>query len=437
MTTKSDLFRRTVLLPADDPFYTPPAGYEDTDPGTVLRSRSIEASFFSDVPDPVDAWQVLYRTTAINGSAIATVTTIFKPTGAKLDRFVSYATAYDSSATECDPSYVYQLGSDSSDNLDTDFEFLLIEGYLLQGYIVSSSDYEGPDAAFSPGQLEGYCLLDSLRAVGNFADTLGLTTDTPDIVAHGYSGGAIATGWASTLQSSYAPDLSIKGWVHGGTPVNLTAVVIYIANTTWSGFLPAAVAGLSSATAYGAQLQPVLDEILTDAGRTALEYTESNCMDNDISEYSFTSLLSYEFQTLGPALLQQDVVSGILTDCIMGLTSSQTPTAPVLMYHALQDEIIPYADADALAERYCDRGVDITFTTYEEGGHVTTAVIGIPEAYTFVNDAFAGTTSTGCVSNSELGTSLDLISDLLGLAVELEPIIVKLIDLVGDLILDE
>ena len=419
------MFRRTVPLPADDPFYTPPAGFESQVPGAVLRSRSVDASFFSDVPDPVFGYQLLYRTTAINGSAIASVTTIFKPLLSYPDRFVSYATAYDSSATECDPSYAYQLGSDSSDNSDTDEEFLFIEGYLLQGYTVSSSDYEGPDAAFTPGHLEGMCLLDSLRAVSNYASSLGFNTKTPAIVAYGYSGGAIATGWAATLQDSYAPELPVKAWIHGGTPVNLTGVLLYDANTSNSGYLPAAVAGLAKPSAYGAQLQPILDEILTSDGQTALAYANSHCMSDDLNQYEFISLLSYQFQTLGPALLQQPTLSAILQENIMGLTSNLTPKAPVLLIHALQDEIIPYANASALAQRYCSRGVDITFTTYEKGGHVSTAIVSAPETYTYVNNAFAGKLGSGCTYNSQLNATLSIV----GLIVELEPIISKLVDI--------
>lgn len=94
--------------PSTDPFYQPPEGFESQKPGTILRQRSIVASFFGLIPDPVEAHQLLYRTTAINGSAIATATTIFKPLAPKTDRFVSFHTAYDSSGVTCNPSYQYQ-----------------------------------------------------------------------------------------------------------------------------------------------------------------------------------------------------------------------------------------------------------------------------------------------------------------------------------------
>ena len=43
---------------------------------------------------------------------------------------------------------------------------------MFLGYIVVSPDYEGPDAAFPVGRLEGMGVLDSMRAVNNYADEL-------------------------------------------------------------------------------------------------------------------------------------------------------------------------------------------------------------------------------------------------------------------------
>ena len=80
------------LLPSVDPFYKPPSGFENQAPGSILRSRKIATAYFGLIPNPVQAWQLLYRTTAIDGSAIATVTTVFKPLNAKKDRFVSFHT---------------------------------------------------------------------------------------------------------------------------------------------------------------------------------------------------------------------------------------------------------------------------------------------------------------------------------------------------------
>ncbi|GAM91232.1 hypothetical protein ANO11243_092790 [Dothideomycetidae sp. 11243] len=390
----------TVPLPANDPFYTPPAGYASTAPGTILRSRTITAAFFGLVPDPVSAWQLLYRTTAVNGSAIAEVTTVFKPANAMLDRFISYTTAYDSSDTACNPSYDYREGAMATNNDESGAEFVVIEGYLVQGYIVASPDYEGPDAAFSAGPLEGMGTLDGMRAVKNFHATLGLTTSDPAIVGTGYSGGAIASGWAAALQPTYAPDLCMRGWALGGTPANLTGTMLTIDNTTFSGFLFAAVDGLASPSAFGATLKPVLDRISTAAGKAALAYSATHCFEDDLDEYPDTSFLSYQFQTLGPKVLQQPAVKKVFDANLLGVKKADTPTAPTLVYHAAMDEIIPYANASSLVQRWCAHGASVQFTTYPVGEHASTLVVAVPQVYAFVASAFAETLATGCSANS-------------------------------------
>lgn len=412
--------------PSEDPFYQPPAGFESQDPGTILRQRKINAGFLGLIPDPVDAYQLLYRTTTINGSAIAEVTTIFKPLFPKTDRFISFHTAYDSSATICNPSYNYQLGAPPTD-LIASAEQLLLQSYLLLGYIVASPDYEGPDAAFSPGHLEGMGVLDGMRAVSNFKGTLGFTTDKPMIVGTGYSGGAIATGWAASLQPSYASELDIKGWAQGGTPANLTGTLLFIDETLFSGFIPPAVAGLSMPSAYGAEFAPLLSRVLTPKGRQALNYARSHCAVEDLIKYPETSLFSKSFQTMGRGLLTNPIVSSILKENTLGLKPHETPRAPVFVYHATQDEIIPYSNASTMVDSWCRHGANVKFTTYGNGGHATTEIIALPDVINFVEAAFAGTTESGCSRNTELANILNPIA----LGVELEPILVQLLEVLA------
>ncbi|KAL4892998.1 secretory lipase-domain-containing protein [Aspergillus ambiguus] len=392
--------------PTNDPFYQPPVGFENEAPGTILRNRSVVASFFGLVPNPVEAHQLLYRTTAINGSAISTVTTIFKPLGAKTDRFVSFHTAYDSSSINCTPSYQYQLGTPQT-SLIASVEMLIIEAYLLMGYIVASPDYEGPDAAFSPGHLEGMGVLDGMRAVSSFHSTLGLDNEDPMIVGVGYSGGAIASGWAASLQAGYAPELDVKGWVAGGTPSNLTGTLLLLDDSAFSGFIPAAIVGLSAPSAYGAQLAPVINRIITDEGREKLEAAATQCAVADLVTFFEQSLFDTSIQTLGRGILDQPTIKQVLEDNVMGVKKSETPMAPMFVYHATGDEVIPYADASTTVDSWCNNGVDVKFTTFESGGHATTEVIALPNAIKFVEAAFEGSTETGCSSDTELANKLN------------------------------
>ena len=75
-----DVQRGRPVLPDDDPFYYPPAGFEHAAPGTVLRSRDVELAFMGLIPQKFTATQLLYRSTDRNGVPEATVTTVLAPT---------------------------------------------------------------------------------------------------------------------------------------------------------------------------------------------------------------------------------------------------------------------------------------------------------------------------------------------------------------------
>ena len=380
----------TPNAPDSDPFYSPPSGFASKAPGTLLKSRTITAAF----SDPNASYQLLYRTTAIDGSAIAAVTTIFVPKTPLRDRFVSFHTAYDSSNNTCNPSYQYQQGAPQTD-LILNAEEMILSMYLKKNYIVSSPDYEGPDAAFGAGRLAGMGVLDSMRAVSSFT-TLGFTTKTPAIAGVGYSGGGIATGWAASLHPTYAPELPIKGWSSGGTPANLTGTTVFADGTLFSGFILAAIAGLLKPTAYGAQLSPLLNSIITPLGRTELDFANTHCAIADVANASFQSILSTKYQSEGPRLLYDPVVAPVLRQNIMGLVKKETPIAPVYLFHASGDEIIPYANATTLYDSWCRNGASVTFKTYSVGGHATTEFAGATDALNFVVSAFAGTVKSGC-----------------------------------------
>jgi pimeloyl-ACP methyl ester carboxylesterase len=414
-----------AVLPQYDPFYTAPAGYENEAPGTILRTRRVATAYLGLIPNLVEAWQLLYRTTAINGTAISTATTVFKPIGAMTDRFVSFQTAYDGSAETgaCDPSYNYQLFAPQID-LISSVEFFLLQAYILKGYIVSSPDYEGPDAAFSAGRLAGMGVLDSMRAVVNFKDTLGLSTSNPSIVGYGYSGGGIATGWAASLLQNYATELNVKGWASGGTPANVTGTALLVDGTVFAGFLPQALVGLNADSAYHAELNPVLERIATTYGKQQLDIAQQICSVQNLLTFAFGQVQSTKFQTLGDQVFYEPTLSNILSRNTMGINADETPKVPVYLYHATNDEVIPYTNATTLYSDWCADGASVQFVTVANGGHATTEIIGFVGAYEFVDAAFAGTTAKGC----SMSTILDETINPLALGLQLEPVIVGLLN---------
>ncbi|KAJ0416340.1 secretory lipase-domain-containing protein [Aspergillus carlsbadensis] len=414
--------------PSTDPFYKPPTGFEFREPGTILRQRKIRAAFFGLIPDPVDAYQLLYRTTAVNGSAIATVTTVFKPRYPYTDRFVSFHTEYDSSSVDCNPSYQYRLGAFQTGIIPS-VELPITQAYLLKGYIVASPDYEGPDAAFGAARLAGMGVLDGMRAVARFRE-LNFTTRRPAIVGTGYSGGAIATGWAAALHRTYAPELNIRGWAQGGTPSNLTGTLLWLDNSLYSGFLPAAIDGLLKPSAYGLDLQPFIDSIVTNAGQLLLDYANSHCTVPVLINFHNQSIFDPTFQILGPDFIHEPIVSSIMEESTLGVDPDETPIAPVYAYHAALDDIIPYGDAEAMVDRWCSNGANVSFTTFATGGHIATELFGMVGAVRWVERAFEGNVGSGCSRDINLADTLHL--DSLGQG--LEPVMRALgnvLDVVG------
>ena len=412
--------------PSTDPFYQPPAGYESEAPGAILRQRTIVASFFGLIPNPVKGYQLLYRTTAIDGSAIATVTTVFKPLNASLDRVISFQTAYDASSTACDPSYNYELGHGPTD-LISSIEMLIIEAYLLLGYIVVSSDYEGPDAAFGVGQLAGIAVLDGIRAVGNFQSTLGLSSSNPMVVGVGYSGGGHASGWAASLQPSYAPELNVRGWAMGDSPSNMTETLVAVDGTIFSGFLPIVINGFSKASAYGPQINPLISQSFTTTGQGYLTYASSHCTIACLLNAPEVSMASSAVQSLGSSFFENSPFATALGENCLG--AEHTPSAPVFLYHAKQDEIVPYAVGEDLNSAWCGNGASVKFTTYGNGGHFANEVISIPDVINYVKGAFAGTLRKGCSQNVEFNSALNPLA----LGVEIEPILTALLQVTVDL----
>ncbi|KAL3457034.1 secretory lipase-domain-containing protein [Aspergillus heterothallicus] len=394
--------------PSKDPFYQPPAGFETTEPGSILRKRKIAAAFFGLVPEPVDAYQLLYRTTAINGSGISTVTTVFKPANPKTDRLVSFHTEYDSSCVTCNPSYQYQLGAPQT-GLIPSVELPIIQAYLLKDYIVASPDYEGPDAAFGAARLAGMAVLDGIRAVASLRE-LNLTTRKPAIVGTGYSGGAIATGWAAALHRKYAPELNVKGWAQGGTPSNLTGTLLWLDNGPYSGFLPAAIDGLCKPSAYGLRLKNFIDSIVTTTGQLLLDYANTHCAVPSLINFRNQSIFNTTFQALGPNFTHEPTFKSIMADNLLGVDPDEAPIAPVFAYHAALDDVIPYSDANIMVDSWCSYGATVSFTTYTSGGHVATELHGVPDAVRWVDRAFDGDVGTGCTTNTKSVNSLNIES---------------------------
>ena len=58
----------SVSPPQSDRFYRPPAHLAGKAPGAILRSRPVQLAAFAALPQNVQAWQVMFRSTSYAGS---------------------------------------------------------------------------------------------------------------------------------------------------------------------------------------------------------------------------------------------------------------------------------------------------------------------------------------------------------------------------------
>lgn len=370
----------TVARPADDPFYNGPAGWSDTAPGTVLQTRTVQLAPTA-TPLPIQATQVLYRTTGQQGEPSATVATIIRPPAASTPpRLISYQNAYDSLTADCDPSYMLRGGGGGSLP-----DAVIIAGYLAAGFTVVVSDYEGTNLAYGAGRQSGNATLDGIRAA---LHTLGAPTGTP-VGITGFSGGSIATEFAAELAPAYAPELNIIGTAAGGMPADMAATIDYVdGSPQWALVLPYVLQG--AARGFGLDLDPYL----TDYGKQVMSEIAGHCVSTgpQYPGLRLSQLLRPQFQDYRsiPAF------AAILSENRMG--TAGTPKAPMIFgagnVDGTGDGVIVASGERALAADYCTRGLPVEYIEYPGSNHLTAGALFVPAAQAFLMARFAGAPPT-------------------------------------------
>ncbi|WFD36902.1 hypothetical protein MCUN1_003793 [Malassezia cuniculi] len=384
-----------LVIPRDanDPFYTPDDGWKDKQPGDILKWRSIQPKFLEQDYSVAEAYQLLYRTSHNHADEPShTVTTILIPHNAKRDHLVVGSSAQDANGPQCSPSAGYTYNSAS--NILFMLDETIFMQYLNEGYVLTVPDKEGPIGAFAAGRMEGHMVLDGIRATLNF-DKINLPKDTR-IAGYGYSGGAISLGWAASLKPVYAPELNVIAWSMGGTPVTLKDTIDTLDSTLFSGLVVSGITGVMDAYP---EIYQRMNKYINDNGHEAIAFAKKNCAVDVIFKYPFKSIYSYEFQTKGATIFDDPVIQAMFKETNMGQHPKLTPDAPVFMYHAVHDGIIPYDPAHTTAKSWCANGAQVYFETYShiEHGHITTEFTGSVPAFHYIRDRFNGKPApSGC-----------------------------------------
>lgn len=375
--------RTRPLLPADDPFYQPPSGFEHARPGTVLRSRDVELAFLGLIPQKFTATQLLYRTTDMHGAARPAVTTVVVPTerdGTRPCPIVSYQCAIDAVAGRCFPSYALRRGAKAVGAL-AQLEFLLVAAALAEGWAVSVPDHEGIDGIWGAPFEPGYHILDGIRAAQN-CERLNLSADAP-VGLWGYSGGGLASAWAAEVCGSYAPELDVVGAVLGSPVADLGHAFRRLNGSLYSG-LPAMV--VAALTHIYPELDRVIQEHATDEGKAMLLRIEKMTTAHAVLRWIGLDMGKLVDQPL-EQILQTPEVQAVFDRIKLG---TAVPSPPVLIVQAVHDRIVSVDDIDELTETYCSGGANVTYHRDMFSEHMLLHPMSAPMTLRWLRDRFAG-----------------------------------------------
>jgi hypothetical protein len=372
--------------PPQDSFYTPPSPLPAGRPGKVIRSRPVCIGDLQ-VPVPYKAWDVMYLSTGAENAAgepsslhaVPSVDTalIVEPLTGRAHPLVAWATAEDSDSTMKAPSYVMAQGN-TADNAAWQWA-------LGNGWDVVVPDYEGPGSAYSAGPLEGHGMLDGIRAAENFSASDGLEGPRTQAGLWGYSGGAMATAWASELAPSYAPALRIAGVAEGGVPADVHTVF----DTINSGYLAPGLAFASALGDNAAYPNLVPMSLLNKAGLALAANMRATGNSSYPSTYPPQNISMYTACGCNPG--DHPDQFPLIAEVARTVNPGQhVPTAPLFIYHDYNDELIPIGGVEKLVQYYCEGGATVEFRVNAGDEHVSNAVLGAPEALSYLSARFKG-----------------------------------------------
>ncbi|MGW6725938.1 lipase family protein [Nocardia sp. NPDC055029] len=381
--------------PQNDPFYTPPSGWDSEAPGTILNSRPVEVASLAPQAQDADAWQLLYRTTDTDGRPMATVTTVLRPRTGQVKGLISYQAATDASAPQCAPSYVLRQGA--PDKYDSSLDLIQIEQMLSSGHAISVPDWEGPEGTLFAPRQPGYATLDGVRAAQDFAP-LGLPgIDTP-VAAMGYSGGSYGTSWVAQMQPTYAPELRLVGVAMGGWTVPIGPYIATLDDGPFSGFLPSLLPGMMRADPL---LAAAFDKYLTPAGQALMAAGDSKCVTQNVAQHAFLRMDDY--LTIPFSQLLEQVQASLEALDFSPVAS----TPPLFLYNAVHDEIVTIAGPDKAVAQWCAAGAPITYTRDQLSEHVSLAISATPAVLRWIDDRLAGQAAPdGCSTRTVQSMSL-------------------------------
>lgn len=388
-----------IAPPSQDPFYAVPSGLEKKSAGTVLAHRRSPSPVFAlgFTPDNIqDSHQVLYRTTDRNGRPTATVMTVLVPKNANFSSVLSFQLAENAVIIDCAPSYAITAASRDNpllNSLTAQFQVLLMQAALADGWVVVVPDFQGPRAAFADDRIAGQAILDGLRASLRSKSFTGIS-EKAVVALWGYSAGAAVTKFAAEIHPEYAKELELVGVAFGGIGKASLDAVKKINGGPDAGLLPPALIGVGR---KNPEFQLVLDMTLKREFKEKFYAPLHQCLDADIKTFANVDVLGM-FRCVDLC-----VFPALAVVQAKNLQPSSVPRAPVYVYQDVHDDIAPVNGTDAVVEDYCKRGARVHYQKDDAVGigHTLFGIVGAPNALGWLKGMRDGKQpDAGCVTET-------------------------------------
>ncbi|KAF2109882.1 secretory lipase-domain-containing protein [Lophiotrema nucula] len=386
--------------PSEDPWYTAPPHFASAAPGDILRIRHAPGNLTSIVGNASAAYNILFRTTDSHYKPSWAVTTLFIPNSNTSNRvdahnasLLSIQFAYNSANVDSSPSYgLYNTLAAPGLGIPPSTED--ISQTLGHGWYVNTPDFEGPLASFGLGIQEGHATLDSVRAA--LSSKLIPHPKSTKYAMWGYSGGSLASEWASELQEQYAPELAFSGAALGGMVPNFTNIFDNITGSPYAGLIPLVLLG---STSQDPEARDYLVSRLHQSGPYNASYFLHG-LDIDVN----TAFGVYAGQNIYDYFIggRQDIVGNPILQPIFNRNGYEgfhgVPRFPTFVYKAVGDEFSRVQDTDALVERWCSVGTPTWYQRNLVGGHIAEITNGRGRAIEWLKTVFDGTYKpNGCL----------------------------------------
>lgn len=409
------LFGAMTATPASaaGDFYTPPTTLPAAN-GALVKTEPMKlgASFRlagKTTSIPGTATRIMYKSTDDAGKPAGVTGVYIEPsakwTGKGPRPLVSFSAGTQGQGDACAPSKTLeQIAVFQDGQISVGYEIPSIYQFLAKGVAVVVTDYIGLGTTdrlhtYVNRVDMGHAVIDAARAASKVPGA-SVTAQSP-VGFYGYSQGGGAAGAAVELAPTYAPELNLKGAYVGAPPANLFDTLKHADGTMLVGVLGYAINGLK---AYDPSLETHVQNLVSDAGRQALETIKNQCIGNSAVSYAFQKTSKWT-KSGKPAWQVVQGLPDVMNEVNRNKIGKVKPNVPVMVLTGTQDDVVPHKQARQLAVDWCGKKANVTYRAeiqlLPSGGtglnHITPMITGLIPSNNWMMDRLNGkSVSSNC-----------------------------------------